>query len=84
MWKIITAGNPIFTGTEADCRKIFLGYSEWSVWRGAASAALLQAELGAHPATWALPVELVDAAGKTEGRVSRHERENAQTTFKGG
>lgn len=63
MWKIHAGGLPIFSGAEADCRRLYLGYNEWQVWQGAAAAAPLQAQIGSHPATWTLPIELVDSGG---------------------
>jgi len=40
-----------------------LGYKEWRVWQGEASATPLKAEVGSHPATWTLPVDLIDSSG---------------------
>lgn len=68
MWKIYAGGLPIFSGTEAECRRIYLGYNEWQVWQGSASAAPLQAAVGSHPATWSLPVDLVDDLGNPKAR----------------
>ena len=33
MWKIHAGGLPIFSGAEADCRRLYLGYNEWQVWQ---------------------------------------------------
>ena len=39
MWKIYAGGLPIHSGTEAECRSVYLGYNEWLAWdKGEAAA----------------------------------------------
>lgn len=69
MWKIYAGGLQIHSGTESECCGVYLGYNEWRAWnKGEGAAASLRAIVGSHPATWSLPVELVDPAGNPKAR----------------